>query len=346
MTAGPAPGRAADPARTVFFGSGAFAVPILDALAANPRLALVGVVTAPDRPAGRRRELTATPLARRATDLGLSVLRPPRVRAPEAVAEIAGLQPDLGVLADYGQIIPRALLDLPRLGILNVHPSLLPRHRGAAPIQAAIAEGDRRTGVSIIRMDAGVDTGPIVAAVDWPLLGTERAADLEAFAAREGAALLAQTLGPWLAGEFATLPQDEAGATVTRPLRREDARLDPARPAAELERRVRAYAPWPGSFIETAAGRVAIHAASVAPASAGDVPGRLARHEDRLALTTADGRLVLDEAQLAGRRSTRGDEFLRGQPRLVDSEIARPPEAAGDATVQSPPAPQHAGSRR
>jgi methionyl-tRNA formyltransferase len=346
MTAGPAPGRAADPARTVFFGSGTFAVPILDALAAVPRLSLVGVVTAPDRPAGRGRELASTPVARRATELGLPVLRPPRVRAPDAVAEIAALRPDLGVLADYGQIIPRDLLELPPLGILNVHPSLLPRHRGAAPIQATIAEGDPRTGVAIIRMDAGVDTGPIVATIGWPLLGTERAPDLEAFAAREGADLLVRTLAPWLGGEITATPQEEAGATVTRILRRDDARLDPTRSAAELERRVRAYAPWPGAFLETAAGRVAVHAASTAPSGEGDAPGRLVRHQDRLALAASDGRLVLDEVQLAGRRAARGDEFLRGRPRLVDSEVARPPAAAGDASAGSAPAPQPAGSRR
>jgi methionyl-tRNA formyltransferase len=344
MTAGPAPVRAADPARTVFLGSGTFAVPILEALAGDPRLTLVGVVTAPDRPAGRGRELTATPVARRATDLGLPLLRPLRVRAPEAVAEIASLGPDLGVLADYGQIVPHDLLELPRQGILNVHPSLLPRHRGAAPIQATIAEGDRRAGVSIIRMDPGIDTGPIVAVVDWPLLGTERAPDLEAFAAREGAALLTRTLAPWLAGEVAATPQDEAGATVTRTLRRGDARLDPARPAAELERRVRAYAPWPGAFVETAAGRVAIHAASTALSSDGDVPGRLVRHADRLALATSDGRLVLDEVQLAGRRATRGDEFLRGQPRLIDTDVAGP-TGAGTEPARNP-SPQPAGVRR
>jgi methionyl-tRNA formyltransferase len=324
MTAGPAPGRAADRARTIFFGSGAFALPILDAVASDPRLELVAVVTAPDRPAGRDRALTPTPVAARAAELGVRLLQPERVRAPEAVGEIQGLRPDLAVLADYGQIIPGALLDLPRRGILNVHPSLLPRHRGAAPIQATIAEGDARTGVTIIRMDEGVDTGPIVAVTDWPLIGTERAPDLEMFAAREGAALLARTIEGWLAGVTPAVPQDEAGASVTRTLRREDGRLDPSRPAAELERRIRACAPWPGSFLETPAGRLVVHAASMARTSAGDVPGRLVRHEDRLALATRDGRLVLDEVQLAGKRPMAGDEFLRGQPRLADASVDEP----------------------
>ena len=203
MTAGPAPGRAADPARAIFFGSGSFAVPILDAVARHPRLRLVAVVTAPDRPAGRSRTVTPTPVAARARELGVALLQPAKVRAPEAVADIAAFRPDLGVLADYGQIIPVALLDLPPHGILNLHPSLLPRHRGATPIPATIAAGDAEGGVTIIRMDEGIDTGSIVAARSWPLDGTARAPELEARAAAEGADLLAGIVGRWLDGRVA-----------------------------------------------------------------------------------------------------------------------------------------------
>jgi methionyl-tRNA formyltransferase len=329
MTVGSAPRRAADRARTVFLGSGAFAVPILEAVAAHPLVELVGVVTAPDRPAGRGKLLRPTPIALLARSMWVPLLQPPRLRDPVAIAEVADLRPDLGVLADYGQIVPRELLDLPGRGILNVHPSLLPRHRGAAPIQAAIAEGDDRTGVTIIRMDEGVDTGPIVAATDWPLVGTEGAPDVEAFAAREAVALLAGTLDRWLTGTATATPQDASHATTTRPLRRADGRLDPALPAQVLERRVRAYRPWPGTFLETPAGRLAVQAASVAPEEPGDLPGRLEGQGDRLALTTSGGRLVLDEVQLAGRRTMRGDEFLRGQPELLGVEIGRAEAAVG-----------------
>jgi methionyl-tRNA formyltransferase len=321
MTSGSAPGRAADRARTVFFGSGGFAVPILDALAGDPRLELVAVVSAPDRPAGRSRAVTPTPVAARAAALRIPLVQPVRVRAPEAIAELTALQPDLGVLADYGQIIPRHLLDLPAHGILNVHPSLLPRHRGATPIAATIAAGDDRAGVTIIRMDDGIDTGPIVARQSWPLSGTERAPELEAHAAREGAQLLTRTIEPWLAGTAPAIPQTAAGATVTRPFRRDDGRLDPVRRALVLERDVRALTPWPGSFLETPAGRLAVHEASVGDSEPGDEPGLLARHGDRLALATADGRLVLNRVQLAGRRAVGGDEFLRGQPRLVGARV-------------------------
>jgi len=321
MTAGPAPQRAADPARTIFFGSGTFAVPILDALTALPAIQIVAVVTAPDRPAGRARELTSTPVAERAAALGLPVLRPARVRAPEAVAEIAAVKPDLGVLADYGQIVPEQLLSLPPHGILNVHPSLLPRHRGATPIPGAIGAGDPETGVTIFRMDEGVDTGPIVASAAWPLDGTERAPEVEYEAARRGAQLLSATIPGWLAGTVLARPQPPDGASGTRPFRRDDGRLDPARAAPELERLVRAHAPWPGSFVDTALGRVSVLAASVAESRAGDTPGQLVEHDGRLALTTAGGRLVFEQAQRAGRRHVDGAEFLRGQRQLVDTGI-------------------------
>ncbi|HTK44348.1 MAG TPA: methionyl-tRNA formyltransferase [Patescibacteria group bacterium] len=321
MTAGPAPGRAADPARTLFFGSGSFAVPVLDAVLADPRLELVGIVTVPDRPAGRGRTPLPTPVALRARAMWVPLLQPARVRDPEVIAEIAALSPDLGVLADYGKIVPGEVLRLPSHGFLNVHPSLLPRHRGASPIQATIAGGDPQAGVTIMHMDEGLDTGPIVATTAWPTSGAETAPELEARAAKEGAALLTATLGDWLAGSMRPRPQPEDGATLTRRLRRADALLDPARPATELERQVRAQLPWPGSAIETTAGRLTVQRASVAPAEGGDDRGTLLAHGDGLALATGDGRLVLDEVQLAGRRQLPGAEFLRGQRELLGTKV-------------------------
>jgi methionyl-tRNA formyltransferase len=158
------------PARTLFFGSGAFAVPVLEALLSIPTVDLVAVVTTPDRPAGRDRQVTATPVARRAADLGLPILRPASLRAPEAEAAISRSRPNLAVLADYGRIVPPAILGLPDAGFLNLHPSLLPRHRGATPIAATILAGDAEAGVTLFRMDAGLDTGPIVAQVAVPVL--------------------------------------------------------------------------------------------------------------------------------------------------------------------------------
>jgi len=305
------PGR---PARTVFLGSGDFAVPILDALAGSPAVMLVAVVTTPPRPAGRDAALRPTPVALRAEALGLPVLTPERLRDPAAQATIAAVAPDLVVLADYGRIVPQALLDLPPHGALNLHPSLLPRHRGATPVPAAIASGDAQTGVSLMRMDAGVDTGPLVAHVRVPLDGSERAPELEHRLALTAAALLIDALPAWLAGDLPAVAQAADGATLTRPLRREDARLDPARAAAELERQVRAYQPWPGAWIEQPAGRLIVSAAHAVPTVTGSGdPGRIVALGEDLALVTADGTLVLDIVQPAGKRPMTGRDHRRGR---------------------------------
>jgi methionyl-tRNA formyltransferase len=299
--------------RTVFLGSGAFAVPALRRLAAHPRIELVGVVTAPARPAGRHGVLTATPIGSLAAELGIApVLTPERLRAPGAVADVLALGPSLAVLADYGQIVPPALLGLPH-GALNLHPSALPRWRGASPIPATIAAGDAATAVTLMRMDAGLDTGPIVARVAVGLDGRETAPGLEARLADVAADLLASSLDAWLDGSLAAIPQPADGVTVTRPLRRADGRLDPARPAAELERLVRAHLPWPGTYLELDGERLVVTAASVAASRPGDAPGRLVRDGDRPALATGEGRLVLESVTPPGRRPMSGAEWLRGR---------------------------------
>lgn len=308
-------------ARTLFLGSGVFAVPILEALVTAPNIELAGVVSAPDRRSGRRAELTPVPVARRAREMGLPLLQPVRVRSPEAIAAISGLRPDLAVLADYGQIIPPTVLAIPPHGILNVHPSALPRHRGASPIAATIAAGDPAATVTLIQMDEGLDSGPVVASESWPLHGTETAPELEAEAARRGAALLVRTIDDWIAGRRPAVPQAASGVSLTRPLRREDGRLDPTRGAAELERQVRAYQPWPGSFVETGEGRLIVHVAAVAASGPSDEPGRIEADGDGLALTTADGRLRLVDVQLAGRRRTDAASLRRGAPGLVGRPV-------------------------
>jgi methionyl-tRNA formyltransferase len=219
------------------------------------------------------------------------------------------------VLADYGQIVPIELLELPR-GTLNVHPSLLPRHRGATPVPAAILAGDRETGVTLLRMDAGVDTGPIVAQESLALGGDEIAPDLEARLAALGADLLGRTIGHWLRGEIAPTPQPAEGVSITRPLRREDGRLDVGRPAVELERQVRAYQPWPGSFVDTPEGRLIVWVAE--PASAGPPQGAF----DARGLGTANGGgLRLIEVQPAGGKRMSWDAYVRGHPAIVGASI-------------------------
>jgi len=303
--------------RTVFFGSGAFAVPILEALMAAPEIELVAIVSTPDRPAGRRAELTQTPVARRAAELGLPLLQPVRLRDPAAATAIAHLRPGLGVLADYGRIVPPAVLDIPPLGILNVHPSLLPRWRGAAPIPAAIDAGDAETGVTLMRMDAGLDTGPIVAVERFPLDGTETGPGLEGRAAQAGAELIARTLGSWVRGELTPSPQDDAEATLTRPLRRSDGWLAPTGSAVALERHVRAFQPWPGSFLETQVGRVAIWSAEPAESATGDRPGTIVPDGTGLAFVASPGRLRLLDVQPAGGRRMTSAELRRGRPGII-----------------------------
>jgi methionyl-tRNA formyltransferase len=209
--------------------------------------------------------------------VGIAVLQPASLRNPEAVEAIRGLGAGVGVLAYYGRIVPSSILELPAAGILNVHPSLLPRWRGASPIPATILAGDAETGVTLIRMDAGLDTGPIVGLERWAVDGTEDAPGLEARAAAAGAQLVGRLIGPWLRGDIVPRPQSEQGVTMTRPLRREDGLLDPTRPGAELERQVRAMRPWPGTYIESIAGRIGVlDATAETGAVAQDrVPGRL-----------------------------------------------------------------------
>ena len=240
---------------------------------------------------------------------------PERLRAAEAIDALLALRPDLVVLADYGQIVPAALLDVGR-GALNLHPSLLPRHRGATPIPAAILAGDTETGVTLMRMDEGLDSGPIVARTVVPLIAGETAPDLEARLAEVAADLLGEDVGPWLRGEIEARPQPAEGVTMTRPLLREDGRLDVSRSATELERQVRAYQPWPGSFVDTPLGRLIVWSAK--PAAGGPPIGTF----DSEGIGTGDGgRLRLLEVQPAGGKRMSWDAYVRGRPAIIGASI-------------------------
>jgi methionyl-tRNA formyltransferase len=299
--------------RTVFLGSGSFGIPSLRRLAKAPDIELVGVVTAEPRRAGRRQAEKPTEVDAAARALGVpTVLTPWRLRAPDAVASVLDLDPGLAVLADYGQLVPPALLELPH-GALNLHPSLLPRHRGATPIPAAILAGDTETGVSLMRMDEGLDTGPIVARLRQPLTGREAAPDLEARLADIAADLLADNLGAWLRGTITAGAQPADGATLTRRLTRDDGRLDPGRPGLELERQVRAYQPWPGSFIDTAVGRIVVWSAS--PERSDEMA--IAEFDERGLGVGGGERLRLIEVQPAGGQRMAWEAFLRGHPGII-----------------------------
>jgi methionyl-tRNA formyltransferase len=308
------------PVRTVFLGSGGFGRASLRRLVAHPDIDLVGVVTAPARPAGRSKPMTNSSIHDTARDLGVAtILTPERLRAPEWIEAILALEPELVVLADYGQIVPAGLLDL-RFGALNLHPSLLPRHRGATPIPAAILAGDAETGVTLMRMDTGLDTGPVVAQQRVRLDGAETTPALEDALASVAADLLEARVGPWVRGEIAARPQGD-GATMTRPLRREDGRLDPQLPAAALERQVRAYQPWPGSFVDTSGGRLVVWSADP-EVEGGPATGTF---DDRGLGVGRGERLALVEVQPAGGRRMPWDAFVRGRPAIVGSRVIAGP---------------------
>lgn len=301
------------PVHTLFFGSGLVALPALSRLLDSNLVEIDSVVTAPPRPAGRKGRLTPTPVADLATEHDLPIRTPRTLRDDAVQAELRDAGAELIVLADYGRIIPGAVLELPPHGALNIHPSLLPRHRGAAPVVGTILAGDLVGGVTVMRMDEGLDTGPIVARREVPLDGTELAPELEAQLAEIGADLLVEILPGWLDGMVTATPQDESAATLTRTLRREDGWLDPAKPAAVLARQVRAYQPWPGSFLEHDGVRLKAWAASVLGQDVGVEPGAIILTEGTLGLGTVDGVLRLDEVQPAGKRRMSGAEYRRGK---------------------------------
>jgi len=311
--------------RLVFMGSPAFAVPTLRALAQAHQV--VGVVTQPDRPAGRGRALTPPPIREAARTIGIPVIQPARLRDPDATGKVAAWAPDLIVVAAYGQILRGGILDLPQFGCVNVHASLLPRWRGASPVQAALRAGDPVTGITIMQMDAGMDTGPILSQAPLPVNDSDTGATLTARLAPLGASLLLDTLPPYLKGDLTPAAQDGSRVTYAPLLSKEDGRLDFTRTAAELERQIRAYDPWPGSFLEWEGRRIGILRGRASKAS-GIPVGVVTREDACPAVGTAEGTLVLEIVHPAGRQPISGDAFLRGTPAFAGGRVGQPPDVS------------------
>jgi len=311
--------------RTVFMGSPAFALPTLRALA--QQYGVVGVITQPDKPAGRGNVLTPPPIKILAQELGLPLIQPRRLREPEAMAQLQTWAPDLIVVAAFGQILRPAVLDMPRYGCINVHASLLPRWRGAAPIQAAILAGDQESGVTIMKMDPGIDTGPVLSQRSIAIAPRDTAESLGEKLAELGAQALAETLPCYLSGECSPRPQEEfvaSGAWNAEPLyapmlRKEDGLLDPTQTAEALERRVRAMTPWPGAYLPWRSGLggglesgiLKIHQAHVIACDSPD-PGVAIVSERLPAIGTSHGVLALDVVQPPGKKPMPGRTFLQG----------------------------------
>lgn len=301
----------------VFLGTPQFAVPTLEGIvAAGHRVA--AVYTQPDRPKGRGRQTSFSPVKEAAVKLGLSVGQPERVRRPEIVEALRALNPDVMVVVGYGQIIPQSIIDLPRFGILNVHASLLPYYRGAAPIQWAIANGETRTGVTIMQIDAGLDTGPIVTMEDTAIDPQETAPELSERLAAMGARLLVETLAALPAS---TTPQDDSMATLAPILRKEDGRIDWTKPAAAIASRLRGFTPWPGAFTVFRSETMKIIRACVAADDAAGEPGTLLPRKHRLLVACGGGTaLEVMEVQMEGRNRISAQAFLNGF-RPLDNEV-------------------------
>ena len=296
--------------KIVFMGSPDFALPSLRAL--TSAYEVVGVVTQPDRASGRGRELKSPPVKTLALELNIPVIQPEKVRAPEAMEQLRAWQPELIVVAAFGQILKPDVLNLPRFGCVNVHASLLPRWRGAAPINAAILAGDEETGVTIMQMDVGLDTGPMLAKRSLRLSPGVTAGEAFAELSTLGADLLLATLPDYLAGKITPTPQPEEGATYAPMLKKEDGRLDFTRPADELERRVRAMNPWPGAWFEWDGNLLKVLRGKVVRVGKSLASGSRLIVEGRPAVMCADEALVLEEVQPAGKKSMPGKSFLSG----------------------------------
>jgi len=300
--------------RVLFIGTGDIGLPSLEWLLTTPKHEVVGVVTQPDKPVGRKQMLTPPQIKVRALAAGLTVLQPLKIR--HAVEELKAFNADVAIVVAYGQILSRAVLDVPPLGCLNVHTSLLPRHRGAAPIQAAIRDGDAETGVTIMFMDEGLDTGDILLMQRMPIAADDTGGSLHDKLALKAPEALEAALDLLATGHPPREKQDESKVTHVRKLTRQDGRLDWTRPAIELDRLVRAFTPWPGTSCLLKDAQMKIHRAQViANADACPASGTIvSANTDGILVSCGNGLLNLSEVQIEGGRRLSAAEFLRGHP--------------------------------
>jgi methionyl-tRNA formyltransferase len=304
--------------RILFIGTGKIGVPVLRSLLQSEEDELVGVVTQPDKPAGRAQRIEAPPIKLALAGSALPILQPARIKREETVAEIRALAPDVIVVMAYGQILPRSLIEIPRVACLNLHASLLPRHRGAAPIQAAIVAGDRQSGITVMYMDEGLDTGDILSKSCLEIAADETGGSLHDRLADIAPAALNEALTHLRKGDAPRIPQDSSVASYAPKLERENGRIDWTESATLIERKIRAFNPWPGAFtlVRNEAGRerkLKIFSAGVVAAAAKKAPGDILRSGGSIVILANEGALSLGEVQLEGKRRMGAAEFLRGQ---------------------------------
>ncbi len=305
--------------RIVFMGTPEFALPSLEHLILN-QYQVVAVYTQPDKPAGRERSSRPSPVKRAALNWMLPVVQPVSFKAKETVAQLARWQPDVIVVAAFGQILPQLVLDIPTYGCLNLHPSLLPEFRGAAPVASAILAGSEFSGVSLMLMDKGLDTGPVLAQAQIPISEQDTTGSLTAKLSLIAAQLLLEVLPGWVRGELITRPQDEAEASYTKMLNKSEGEIDWRLPAVDIWRKVRAFQPWPGCYTNWRGKQLKIIEAVPLPGERGGVVGQVIALDKSAAafgITTGDGVLGVNQVQIEGKRVMSAAEFLRGQRQFI-----------------------------
>jgi methionyl-tRNA formyltransferase len=309
--------------RIVFIGTGEIGVPTLRALL-NSEHEVVGVVTQPDKPVGRDQRIEPPPIKKAVMNgapgggaLSFPVFQPAKIKDPQAIESIRGLTPDVIVVVAYGQILSRDVLEIPRLACLNLHASLLPRWRGAAPIQAAIAAGDRETGITVMYMDEGLDTGDMLLQRSAEILPNDTGGSLHDRLAQIAPEPLLESLRLLAAGNAPRIPQENARVTYAPKLKREHGQIDWVQSAEAIERKIRAYNPWPGAFTELTIGKLKIFSATIM--SLRERPGRVYFVGDDVAIATGDRALALGEVQLEGKRRMSATEFVRGHHLIIQS---------------------------
>jgi methionyl-tRNA formyltransferase len=307
-------------AKVVFMGTPDFAVPTLQALIENHEV--IGVVTQPDRPAGRGGEMRPSPIKVLAQQNNIPVLQPEKLR--QILNELRAWQADVFIVAAFGQLLPPSVLDMPPHGCVNVHGSLLPRWRGAAPIHAAIRAGDSETGITIMRMDVGLDTGPMLSKRAIEILPTDTAQTLHDKMAQVGADLLIETLPGYLNGEIKPETQDESLVTYAPQIEKHEGAIDWTLSAESIERLVRAFTPWPGTYTFWNGKQVKIHSGVISGDVREDVaPGQVIWHNNTLAIGTGHGLYVPTELQLEGKKRVAATDFVRGYAEFVGATLIR-----------------------
>jgi methionyl-tRNA formyltransferase len=302
--------------RIVFIGTGEIGVPVLHSLLRSEKHQLVGVVTQPDKPAGRDLVLQAPPIKAALAGSTVRILQPNRIKREETVADIRALQPDVIVVMAYGQILPRTVLEIPSVACLNLHASLLPKHRGAAPIQASILAGDKESGITVMYVDEGLDTGDIMLQSRLEIAANETGGSLHDRLAQIAPAALDQALRDLEKGDATRKPQNSSEASYAPKLERENGRIDWTESAGLIERKIRAFDPWPGAFtvLSDHAGRqlqLKIFSAKLVPASSAQ-PGQIVQTDGSITIFAKEGGISLGEVQLAGKRRMGVADFLRG----------------------------------